>query len=192
MVILASQSPRRQELLRETGLEFRVVAPQVEEQLPVGKVQRPDLLVRRLALAKAKEVSARVSGLVLAADTVVVCGGSVLGKPADAEEAGVMLRALSGRWHSVYTGVALLEGETLQIGCERTRVAFRELTESDLDRYLATREPFDKAGAYAIQGKGAALIREVRGCYTNVIGLPVPKVLAMLVQHAQQPRVTKT
>jgi septum formation protein len=178
-LILASQSPRRRELLAAAGITFEVVAPEGEDA-PPPRARRCGPLAQRLAAQKAASVAARVPGVVLGADTIVVCEGAVLGKPATEAEARVMLRQLSGRRHSVYTGVALVQGPRRLVGYERTEVRFRALGEADIDRYLATGEPMDKAGAYAIQGAGAALIATIRGCYTNVIGLPVPKVLAML------------
>ncbi|HUU53642.1 MAG TPA: Maf family protein [Armatimonadota bacterium] len=182
MLILASQSPRRQELLRAAGIAFRVVVPAVEERLSAAGGGRYADLVRRAALAKASAVTRRERGLVLAADTIVVCEGEVLGKPADEGEARRMLRKLSGRWHRVYTGVALVKGSRRVVDYERTEVAFRRLSKKQIDWYVSTGEPMDKAGSYAIQGTGAALIRAVRGCYTNVIGLPLPKVLELLAE----------
>jgi len=119
-------------------------------------------------------------GLVLAADTIVVCDGILMGKPANTADARQMIRRLSGRWHRVYTGLALVRGSRDMTDYECTRVAFRRLAGPEINRYVASGEPFDKAGAYAIQGLGATLIRSVRGCYSNVIGLPIPKLLAML------------
>lgn len=178
-LILASRSPRRQELLRAAGIEFRVVVPEVQEPPLVRR--RYAQSARAAALLKAVAVSQTATGLVLAADTIVVCEGRVLGKPSGADDARRALLGLSGRWHSVYTGVALVEGERRLVDYERTEVAFRSLSNEEIDRYITTGEPMDKAGSYAIQGGGAALIRAIRGCYTNVIGLPLPKVLRMLV-----------
>jgi septum formation protein len=185
MLVLASRSPRRRELLRAAGIEFRVVPPQSEEGTPRGRPGRYADVVRRSALDKARDVARRQDGLILAADTIVVCEGKVMGKPRDEEGARRMLRKLSGRWHSVYTGVALLEGARCMLGYERTEVAFRRLSNTQLEWYIGTGEPMDKAGAYAIQGHGAALIRAIRGCYTNVIGLPLPRVLEMLEEFAR-------
>lgn len=179
-LILASRSPRRQQLLRAAGVRFRVVAPGVQEPAPVRRRHADS--VRVAALAKAVAVSKLAKGPILAADTIVVCEGEVIGKPATVDAARRALRRLSGRWHSVYTGVALLEGERRLVGYERTEVAFRALSNREIERYVATGEPMDKAGSYAIQGEGAALIRAVRGCYTNVIGLPLPMVLRMLAE----------
>jgi septum formation protein len=178
-LILASRSPRRQELLRAAGIEFHVVVPEVQEPLFVRR--RYAQFARAAALLKAVAVSQTATGVVLAADTIVVCEGRVLGKPSGADDARRALLSLSGRWHSVYTGVALVEGERRLVDYERTEVAFRSLSNEEVDRYITTGEPMDKAGSYAIQGGGAALIRAIRGCYTNVIGLPLPKVLRMLV-----------
>jgi len=180
MLILASQSPRRRELLRAARIAFRVVVPDVEEDWSGAARGRYADLVRRAALAKASEVAGRERGLVLGADTVVVCEGEILGKPADEGDARRMLRKLSGRRHGVYTGVALVKGSRRLVGYERTEVAFRELSKKQIDWYVSTGEPMDKAGSYAIQGTGAALVRAVRGCYTNVIGLPLPKVFDLL------------
>ena len=186
MVILASQSPRRRELLRAAGIAFRVVVPHVEERWITAPRGRYADLVRRAALAKASAVAGRERGLVLAADTIVVCEGEILGKPADEAEARRMLRKLSGRRHRVYTGVALVKGSRRVVGYERTEVVFRELSKKQIDWYVSTGEPMDKAGSYAIQGTGAALIRAVRGCYTNVIGLPLPRVLDMLAEFQRR------
>jgi septum formation protein len=120
------------------------------------------------------------------ADTIVVSDTQIMGKPADASEARAMLRTLSGRWHNVYTGVAVVRGSKRVVDYERTRVCFRRLTRRDIDRYVQSGEPMGKAGAYAIQGKGAVLVRSVRGCYTNVIGLPMAKLLDMLA-HLERP-----
>jgi septum formation protein len=180
MLILASRSPRRRALLRAAGIPFRVVPPKREDDAPGRRGGRWGEFVQRAALAKACEAARTTEGMVLAADTIVVCEGKALGKPADEEEARRMLRRLSGRMHCVYTGVALVEGVRRLAGYERSEVEFRRLGREEIDRYVASGEPMDKAGAYAIQGLGAALIGAIRGCYTNVIGLPLPKVMAML------------
>jgi septum formation protein len=186
MLILASQSPRRRELLRAAGIAFRVVVPDVEESWGAAPRGRYADLARRAALAKASEVAGRERGMVLGADTIVVCEGEILGKPADEGDARRMLRKLSGRRHRVYTGVALVDGSRRVVGYERTEVAFRALSKKQIDWYVSTGEPMDKAGSYAIQGTGAALVRAVRGCYTNVIGLPLPKVLDLLAEFERQ------
>lgn len=181
MLILASQSPRREELLRAAGLRFRVLAPEGEDAPPLRARNFP-ALVQRLALLKAESVARRAHGLVLGADTIVVCAGRILGKPSGPAEARQMLRLLSGKRHCVYTGVALVSGKTRVTGYERTEVTFRQLSELEITRYVQTGEPLDKAGAYAIQGLGGALVEKISGCYTNVIGLPIPKLLQLLAE----------
>jgi len=189
MLVLASRSPRRQALLRAAGIECGVVAPLVEDAAPARVRGSYAAFAKRSALEKARSIGAQ-DGLVIGADTIVVCGGEVLGKPRDARDARRMLRLLSGRWHRVYTGVALVQGQRRLVDYESTEVAFRALSKREIDRYVATGEPLDKAGAYAIQGEGAALIRTVRGCYTNVIGLPLPRLIEMLLRFgvAMRPR----
>jgi septum formation protein len=187
MLVLASQSPRRQELLRAAAIDFRVVVPSIPELVPRYARRRYADIVQRTALAKAQAVAARAQGIILAADTIVVCSGEILGKPRTERDARRMLERLSGRWHRVYTGVALLDEQRRLLGYERTEVALRRLSKNEIDSYVRTGEPMDKAGSYAIQGQGAALIRAVRGCYTNVIGLPLPKVLAMLQELGHLP-----
>ncbi len=159
---------------------FRVVAPDIPETLPTRPGGRYADLVRRAALAKAESVARRETGTVLAADTIVVCDGELLGKPSDEDDARRMLHKLSGRPHRVYTGVALLRESHRRLDYECTEVTFRRLSKEEVERYISTGEPMDKAGSYAIQGGGAALIRSIRGCFTNVIGLPLPKVLEMV------------
>ena len=181
MLTLASQSPRRKELLRAAGVRFRVLPPEVED-IPPKQAYRYPAIVQSAALRKAESVAARVPGLVLGADTIVVCEGQILGKPTSVREARRMLHLLSGRRQRVYTGLALVLGDLRRQGYERTQITFRELTDRDIDHYLATGEPMDKAGAYAIQGIGGTFIASLRGCYTNVIGLPVPKLLHMLAE----------
>lgn len=136
-----------------------------------------------LALGKAREVAGRLGhGLVIGADTVVILSGATLEKPADAAEAREMLAALSGRWHEVYTGLALVDGLTgiARIGHERTRVKFRRLLPGEIEAYVGSGEPLDKAGAYGIQGLGAVLVERIEGCYTNVVGLPLARLISML------------
>ena len=181
-VILASASPRREELLRQLGLSFTVVPSELPEELPPGP---PEEAVRALALAKARAVAARAgAGVVLGADTVVVLGGTILGKPVDPDDARRMLRALRGRSHEVITGVALVEAparrETSAVVVTRVRMA--PYGEEEIEAYLATGEPYDKAGAYAIQGSGGRLVAEVEGCYTNVVGLPITTTRRLLAE----------
>ncbi|MCY3972388.1 MAG: Maf family protein [Acidobacteria bacterium] len=171
---LASASPRRRELLESLDLDF-IVRPAAVDETP-NPGERPRDLVRRLAREKA-EAAGRDGEWVLAADTIVVENGDVLGKPRDRDHAREMLQRLQGRWHLVLTGVALRppDGDTLH-AVESTRVLFAELTPEQIDWYAATGEPHDKAGAYAVQGLGALFVSEIDGNYSNVVGLPLPTV----------------
>ena len=181
-LILASASPRRAEILRAAGFNFSVLTSAVDESPNPG--EDPHDMVLRLANAKADLVAARAVGsaIVIAADTVVLLDGRILGKPRSTDEARHMLQQLSGRTHTVMTGVALVrlpDGERKQF-VESTLVHFSQLSEADLSAYLASGEPFDKAGAYAIQGRAGRYIPRVEGCYFNVVGLPVAHLLAKL------------
>jgi septum formation protein len=180
-IVLASGSPRRRELLARLGLRFEVDPPRGEED-PPSQGEDPDSYARRISAAKAAEVATRhPDALVLAADTIVVLDGDVLGKPGSAAEARAMLARLSGREHTVHTGVTVLApGGPRASGTEVTRVGFRVLGPEEIDAYVATGEPLDKAGAYGIQEYGATLVEGVRGCYFNVMGLPVVRLLALL------------
>lgn len=176
--VLASQSPRRQSLLRLFGKPFEIRPAQIEEHLPEYSA-RPALLGKRLAKAKAEAVApCYADALIIAADTLVVIDGRVLGKPVDEREAFEMLRMLSGRTHTVITALCLLlrqGGRTVQTvqDAPRSCVTFRPLSDEWIRWYIATGEPFDKAGAYGIQEYGALLIEKVQGCYFNVVGLPL-------------------
>jgi septum formation protein len=181
-LILASSSPRRAEILANAGLPFSVLSSAVDESPYPGEA--PAALVQRLANAKADLVTARAIGpaIILAADTVVVLDDKILGKPSSVEDARHMLQQLSGRTHSVLTGVALVrlpDGERRQF-IESTLVHFRPITDEELSSYLATEEPYDKAGAYAIQGQAGRYIPRIEGCYFNVVGLPLSRVLTEL------------
>jgi len=181
-LILASASPRRAEILREAGVPFAVMSSAVDETVYPGEA--PINLVQRLADAKADLVAARAVGpvIVIAADTVVVLEGQVLGKPRSTDDARHMLERLSGRTHSVLTGVSLVrlpDAERRQFS-ENTLVHFTRLTEEDISDYLATEEPYDKAGAYAIQGRAGRYIPRIEGCYFNVVGLPLAHLLSAL------------
>lgn len=181
-MILASQSPRRRELLGQMGFSF-TVRPAKGEELAHPELT-PAQLVEELARQKALEVSAEAASddVVVAADTVVAIDGVVLGKPRDKAHAAEMLSALSGREHTVYTGVAVKRGETLLVEHEATQVRFRPLTEREIDLYIQTGEPMDKAGSYGIQGYGALLVEGIRGDYFNVVGLPICRLGRMLAQ----------
>jgi len=178
-LVLASASPRRAEILRAVGWPFETLAVDIDESRHEG--EGAVAYVERLAREKAEAGAARTDAarVVLGADTVVVVDERILGKPLDDEDARAMLRLLSGRWHEVLTGVALVtersEAQTV-VAHERTEVRFASLTETEIEWYVASREPLDKAGAYAIQGRAALFIEEIRGDYWNVVGLPVQMV----------------
>ncbi|MBI9020091.1 MAG: septum formation inhibitor Maf [Verrucomicrobia bacterium] len=176
-LILASGSPRRAELLRQAGLEFEIIVPQIDEAPLPGET--PDAFVCRTAREKAESLPAN-SAVILAADTAVVDGARILGKPLDAEDAKNMLRSLSGRTHEVMTGVCLRFPEKTVCFHIETRVSFRTLSEKEIAAYVATGEPMDKAGAYAIQGGAAKMARRVEGSYSNVVGLPLCEVIEQL------------
>ncbi|NLI14599.1 Maf family protein [Pelotomaculum propionicicum] len=186
-IILASSSPRRVELLKQIGLPFRVFCCEVDETPPPGL--NPGQLVELLAERKAAGIAGKVDrGIVLGADTVVVCQGQLLGKPLDAEDAARMLGKLQGGAHEVYTGVALVEAESgrRSVTHEKTVVYFRPLGENEIRRYAATGEPLDKAGAYAVQGLAAVFIHRLEGCYTNVVGLPLARLAVMLKEFGYE------
>ena len=188
-IILASASPRRAELLRAAAIPFETDASDVDETRRPGEL--PDPYVRRLAEEKARAVAPKhPDRVVLAADTVVVVDGDVLGKPQDAADAVRMLALLSGRTHSVLTGVCVVKAGGLpaeapqarrgvQVDVAETRVEFAPLSRADIEWYVASREPMDKAGAYAIQGLGSRFVTRIEGSYSNVVGLPVALVARM-------------
>lgn len=176
--ILASASPRRKELLSLAGIEYEVVVSECEEILPEKIL--PHEAVMLLAKQKAEDVFSRNSDcMVIAADTVVALEDKILGKPKDAEDAFNMLSALSGRQHTVYTGVCIMTKAKTDCFFVGTDVEFYSLTEKEIREYIATKEPMDKAGAYGIQGKGFVLVKGIHGDYFNVVGLP----LAETVRH---------
>lgn len=180
-LILASASPRRRELLSQLAIPFTVVPADIDERVFPG--EDPVAYVRRVALAKARQVAGQFpQALVLGADSIVVLEQQILGKPRDTAEARRMLLSLSGRQHVVLTGLALVQEEHhVAFGdIVRTAVRFRPLAPETIDYYIATGEPMDKAGAYAIQGAGAAFVEARDGCYTNVVGLPLRRTAALL------------
>jgi septum formation protein len=190
-LILASQSPRRSELLATLGVPFTVDAADISEAQHEG--ERAAELAERLAAEKCRAVLARNPGcVVLAADTVVVLTDAgrerVLGKPADADEAAAMLLSLQGRTHEVFTGYCILDGRRSVNGVARTAVEFAPLDASEIRAYVATGEPMDKAGAYAIQGVGARFVPRISGSYTNVVGLPLTEVYEALKDFGFFPR----
>jgi septum formation protein len=182
MLILASASPRRQELLRNAGIAFEVQPADVSEERRPGEL--PGAFAERLAEEKARAVWPRDgSRVVLGADTIVVVDGEVLGKPCGPDDALRMLRLLSGRTHQVTTGVCLMAQGAADVRSETTQVTMEALSEAEIQDYIASGEPLDKAGAYAIQGMASRWVSKIQGCYFNVVGLPVPLVYRMLKQH---------
>jgi septum formation protein len=173
-VVLASSSPRRRELLEKTGLKFTVDVAEINEDH--GRRMKPAELAKTISLEKAKAVAVRHPGsIIIAADTFGVLGGSLLGKPPDEDGARNMLKRMSGRCHSVVTGFAILDTDTGQYVSKavETKVYFRKLDDEEIAAYVRTGEPLDKAGAYAIQGRGALLVDKIDGDYNNVVGLPL-------------------
>lgn len=189
MIILASASPRRESLLQALWVEHRIIPSLVDEAGPLPGTTTASH-AETLALRKAAEVAARVrEGLVLGADTIVECGGRPLGKPKDRDEAREFLRLLSGRSHLVVTGLALIQvaDARTEIGHEVTEVRMRALTDAEIDTYVQTGEPFDKAGGYAIQGAAEDFIEGINGSFTNVVGLPLGRLRTLLLRFGIDP-----
>lgn len=182
-LILASSSPRRKELLQTLGLTFTIQTSDVDETTSPGL--SPQEVVEELALRKAKEVASRLNeGIVLGSDTIVVLNEDILGKPVDETDAYRMLYALQGCEHTVYSGVALIDAATgmSEVSYSRTQVRIRPLASEEIHAYIATREPMDKAGSYAIQGIGSTLVEGINGDYFTVVGLPLCLTAAMLAR----------
>lgn len=182
-LILASASPRRQKLLKQIGLDFEIIPSSIDETIQPGVA--PDVAAVKLAENKAIDVARRLKdGIVIAADTVVALDDSILGKPKDEEEARKMLERLSGRWHRVFTGIAVIDSSSSKkvTDYEESRVKFKNLSSVEIENYIRTGEPMDKAGAYGIQGKGALLVEKIEGCYYNIVGLPLFR-LSLVLSH---------
>lgn len=204
-LILASASPRRAAILSSAGFGFKTISAAIDETRQRG--ESAEMYVRRLALEKARAVAERVGRgaagtrggytVVVGADTAVVVGAQVWGKPKSSADARRMLRGLSGRAHYVFTGVALIavaqgrERGSERVFVEKTRVEFVRLSNAEIEEYVRTREPFDKAGAYAIQGLGANFVRRIEGCYFNVMGLPLARVYEELRKVHARSRESK-
>ena len=181
MLILASASPRRAEILRSAGIAFeRRSAGSIDESVIPGEA--PAEYVQRLAIEKAAVVPVSGAEIILGADTTVVAEGEILAKPEDAQDAARMLRMLSGRDHQVLTGICLRSAEESIVDLAATTVTFARLDEAEIDEYVATGEAFDKAGAYGIQGHASKFVTAVNGCYFNVVGLPI----ALVYRHLRQ------
>lgn len=177
MILLASASPRRKELLELMGLEFVVKTAGVDETLPPDIT--PEEAVAYLSRIKAQAVEGE-GEIIIGADTVVAIDGCILGKPKDSTDAAVMLKRLSGRKHSVFTGVTVIYFDKINTFTSETEVEFYPLTDAEISSYIATGEPMDKAGAYGIQGKGSLLVKGITGDYFNVVGLPVSRLWHVL------------
>lgn len=183
-IILASASPRRKELLEQVGIQFKVVKSSVEEVITETE---PDKVVMELSGQKAEDVAAglndRKDRIVIGADTIVFCQGKILGKPKDESDAFAMLEGLAGKSHSVFTGVTILIGDRMISFAEETKVNVKDMTHEEIRRYIATKEPMDKAGSYGIQGRFAAFVSGIEGDYNNVVGLPVSRIYTELTKN---------
>ncbi len=186
-IILASQSPRRKELMGLFRLPFTVKVADVDETMDSS--QTPETEVAKVSQRKAEAVCREADDVVIAADTIVVCDGQILGKPKSEEDARRMLRLLSGRKHQVMTGLTVLRGAQRVVCTEITDIYFRKLSEKEIDGYVRTKEPMDKAGSYAIQGGAALFAERITGDYFNVVGLPVCRLGQILRQLA--PEITE-
>ena len=184
VLILASKSPRRRYLLEQAGLSFSVIPSDIDETaIPLSP---PEIYVKVLSEAKAESIAKKYpEKWVIGADTIVLKDGVVLGKPGSIDEARSMLKKLSGEIHQVFTGYSILCKSKNRIFSEtvQTEVLFKNLTDEEIEWYIHTKEPFDKAGAYAIQGLGTFLVKRINGSYTNVVGLPVCEVIEFLIQE---------
>ena len=184
-LILASDSPRRSELLMQLGVHFQVLTADVDET--PGPDEDPERYVQRLAQEKAQTIlrseQCPSDVAVLGADTIVVCEGQLLGKPADADQAAVMLNQLSARTHRVLTAVCVCNKQSLQLRLSATDVSFRALSAQDIDHYIRSGEPFGKAGAYAVQGLGAIFVAGISGSYSGVVGLPLFETAQLLQDY---------
>lgn len=184
-IILASASPRRQEILKNLGIDFEVSVSDADES-KIDKNSVPvSIYVQELALLKATAVAERIknrNAIIISADTVVCLDGKILGKPKDEENAKEMLRFLSGKCHSVFTGVCVMDAKTLKSVCarEESKVYFKELSDSRIEDYVKTGEPLDKAGGYAVQGLGGMLVEKTEGDFLNIIGLPANRLCDIL------------
>jgi len=179
-VVLASQSPRRRDLLALVGIPAECRPADVDESVMEGEA--PEGYVERLALAKAAAVATATDALVIAADTTVVVDGEILGKPEDEADARRMVRLLAGRSHTVLTAVAVRRGDAVASAVERVEVTFRQLDDREIAEYVATGEPMDKAGSYGIQGYGATIVTRVEGDYFAVMGLPLARLVLLMRQ----------
>lgn len=180
-IVLASRSSARERLLRQIGIRFKVMPSRIPEDSTMFLASEKQ--IKNLALAKARCVASRIkNGIVIGADTVIIHRRKVIGKPRNRKEARKILNRLSGSTHRIVTGIAVVDAATRKeaTACVKTSVKMKRLSSQNIEAYLATGEPLGKAGAYAVQGKGAILIERINGCYYNVVGLPLPKLADML------------
>ncbi|ACI19577.1 Maf family protein [Dictyoglomus thermophilum] len=181
-IILASNSPRRIDLLKHMGVDFKVVSPNVEEE-GNGEKRSPVEVVKKNAIMKVQKVAEDYrNAIIIGADTVVVIDGEIIGKPTNEKDARRILRKLRGRYHFVFSGVAVMETpeDKVLVSVVRSKVKMRDYSEEEIERYIATGEPMDKAGAYGIQGKGALLVEKIEGDYYNIVGLPLVRLNSLL------------
>ena len=184
-IVLASGSPRRSEIMTSVGWEFRKVVPDIDESLLEG--ESPEDYVLRLARSKAEAVAVGIQNeIILGADTTVVIDHEIIGKPSDMDDARRMIASLSGRWHEVLTGVAIVSNGETQVGLQTTRVKFTELSSAEIDFLVENGDPLDKAGAYAVQAQAALFIEGIEGDYWNVVGLPISLVYRLAGKLAYQ------
>lgn len=180
-IVLASGSPRRKEILNSVGWEFTSQSPDIDES--EHEAESPEDYVVRLAREKAGAIAhAHPGEIVLGADTTVVIGGNMIGKPVDLDDARRMLRMLAGNWHEVLTGIAIVRNGKMQTGIECTRVKFAEMTDEEIESLAAKGDPLDKAGAYAVQAQAALFIEGIEGDYWNVVGLPIKLVYRLIMK----------
>lgn len=177
-IVLASKSPRRKMLLEQLGLDFTIEPSGIDETNV--ELDNPVNLVKRLSYLKADDVYSNKDQIVIAADTVVSQDGRILGKPANDDEARIMLSDLSDKTHQVISGITIINGREEKTSYEKTNVTFKKLTSHEIDDYIATGEPLDKAGAYGIQAKGAVFVKKIEGCFYNVMGLSLYKLVEMM------------
>ncbi|OQA50146.1 MAG: Septum formation protein Maf [Firmicutes bacterium ADurb.Bin300] len=183
-LVLASASPRRREIMRLAGYSFSVINPNADESVPENLNAKQ--VAQQLSLTKAQTAIQLVNDddVVVCADTIVEIDGQILGKPRSRDEAFDMLKTLSGKTHIVYTGVTVAKSKNFETFSEKTLVTFYELSNSEINNYIDTKEPFDKAGAYGIQGIGCVLVKKIRGDYFNVMGLPIARLSRVLSKYA--------
>lgn len=182
-IVLASKSPRRREILSNIGMKFDIMECDVDETI-CGTSMKPEDVVKSLALRKAEYAAKKIDcdAYIIGADTIVVLDSKIMGKPKDKENAAKMLRCLSGRWHNVYSGICVMNSRSGEYytDFESTAVKIKELSDSEIHRYVESGEPMDKAGSYAIQGIGGLIVERIDGCYFNVVGLPVFKLSRLM------------